>query len=304
MAVRKDTIFERFLAPVFRFVLDDEAMVRLYKSTDWDRERDRFLNPSVVYPDYYSNQNVHGIEGGYLNPNAAVSYDPITQYVLPPSEELVRHGLINGVKCQPRRILDLGCGTGSMTLMLKRAFPHAAVMGLDLSPYMLVVANKKAHQEGLNIQLRHGNAEYSGFADASFDLVTISLLFHETPPTVSQAILRECFRLLTVGGEVVVLDGNQKILRQTQWLTEIFEEPYIKSYAAGSVESWMSAAGFGAVQTEDVWLVNQVTRGVKPIPGREASRAAGRDRVSVVEYPEVPDEIPDLGDLPGVVTPA
>jgi ubiquinone/menaquinone biosynthesis C-methylase UbiE len=43
--------------------------------------------------------------------------------------------------------------------MLKQAFPQAVVIGLDLSPYMLVVADYKAQQTGLNIQWQHGLAE-------------------------------------------------------------------------------------------------------------------------------------------------
>jgi ubiquinone/menaquinone biosynthesis C-methylase UbiE len=117
----------------------------------------------------------------------------------------------------------------------------------------------------LEVQFLHGNAEQTGFPDASFDLVTASLLFHETPPEVSCIILQECFRLLQPGGEVLILDGNQSNLRWADWLTEIFEEPYIKAYAAGSVDAWMGTAGFGDVRTEDVWWTNQVTRGVKPL---------------------------------------
>ena len=295
MAVRKDTIFERFLSPIVRLMIDEEALRRLYENIDWEKESDRISQPNLVYPEYYSSQNFHGIERGYLNPSAAVSYDPITQYVLPPSEAIVRQGLISAVMGVPRRILDLGCGTGSTTLMLKQAFPQAEVIGMDLSPYMIVVAEMKAQKAGLNIQWRHGNAEQTGFPNASFDLVTASLLFHETPPTVSQSILRESFRLLTVGGQVIVLDGNQKTLRQTEWLTDVFEEPYIKSYAAGNLDAWMGSAGFGAVQTDDVWLVNQVTRGVKPLPGQYPQR--------VNQWQNASDRVPDF-DLEGFPAPA
>jgi ubiquinone/menaquinone biosynthesis C-methylase UbiE len=266
MAVRKDTIFERYLAPFVKtFLIDKDGLQRFYESIDWDTASSRFRNPTLTYPDYYTSQNFHSIEKGYLSVEAAVSYDPITQYALPPNETLVRQALVDAIQTQPRRILDLGCGTGSTTLLLKRAFPYSEVIGLDLSPYMLVVADYKAKKEGLNIQWRHGLAEKTEFPDASFDLVTISLLFHETPPAISRKILRECFRLLTVGGEVVVLDGNQKVLRQTEWLTQIFEEPYINNYASESVDAWMGAAGFGAVRTQDVWWVHQVTRAVKPL---------------------------------------
>ena len=201
---------------------------------------------------------------------------------LPPGEALVRQGLLDAIQSKPRRILDLGCGTGSTTLLLKQAFPEAEVIGLDLSPYMLVVAEHKAKQSGLEIEWRHANAEQTGFPIASFDLVTASLLFHETPPAIAQSILRESDRLLTVGGELLILDGSQKTLRQTEWLTQIFEEPYIQDYAAGSLDAWMGAAGLSAVRTQDLWWLHQVTRGVKalPIQSMEFPRAESIDSSS------------------------
>lgn len=269
---RQDTIWELFLSPVVRFFINEEELKRYYESIDWQQESDRFRRADVTIPAYYSSQNFHGIEKGYLNPGAAVSYDPVTQYVLPPNETLVRQGLLDRIRVKPRRILDLGCGTGSTTLMLKQTFPQAQVIGLDLSPYMLVRAEDKANKAGLDIQWRHGNAEHTGFPDASFDLVTASLLFHETPPAVTQAILLECFRLLTVGGEVLILDGSQKTLRNLDWLNNIFEEPYIRDFAAGSVDAWMGKAGFEAVQTDEIWGIHQVTRGVKPLMQKTGDR--------------------------------
>ena len=271
MAVQ-DTTWERFLSPIVRFFINEEELRRYADSIDWQKESDRFRRPDVTIPTYYSSQNFHGIEGGYLNSGAAVTYDPVTQYVLPPNETLVRQGLVDRIRVKPRRILDLGCGTGSTTLMLKQALTQAQVIGLDLSPYMLVRAEDKANKAGLDIRWRHGNAEHTGFPDASFDLVTASLLFHETPPAVTQAILLECFRLLTVGGEVLILDGSQKTLRNLDWLNNIFEEPYIRDFAAGSVDAWMGKAGFEAVQTDEIWGIHQVTRGVKPLMQKRGDR--------------------------------
>jgi ubiquinone/menaquinone biosynthesis C-methylase UbiE len=265
MPTQTNTIFQRFLAPLMGVLINRDELEQIYKNTDWEVATQQFSDPAMTYPDYYQQANFHGIEGGYLTAGAAVSYDPVTQYALPPSEALVRQAAIAAIQSQPRRILDLGCGTGSNTLLLKQKFPAAEVIGLDLSPYMLVVAAEKAQTEGLEIHWRHGQAEKMGYPDASFDLVTASLLFHETPVEVTKAILRESYRLLTVGGEAVVLDGSQKLLRQASWLTNIFEEPYIQAYAAGSMDAWMGAAGFGAVLTEDVWWLHQVTRGVKPL---------------------------------------
>lgn len=265
MPVRKDTIFEQYLAPVVRFLINEDELRQFADSIDWQVESDRIRNPNLTYPDYYS-QHFHSIEGGYLNLSAAVTYDSITQYVLPPNETWVRQSLIDAIRVKPLRILDLGCGTGSTTLMLKQAFPNAEVIGLDLSPYMLIVAEHKAKKANLAIQWQHNNAGETRLAPGSFDLITAALLFHELPPDRSQAVLRECFRLLKTGGEVLILDGNQKTLRQAEWLTQVFEEPYIQAYARGSVDAWMGSAGFGAIQTEEFWWMHQVTRGVKPLP--------------------------------------
>ncbi|GAB4231253.1 MAG: class I SAM-dependent methyltransferase [Stanieria sp.] len=272
MAVRQDTLWQKFLQPIFNVLIERESLQQLAESIDWQTESDRLTNSDLVYPQYYSSQNFHGIKNGYLTSGAAVTYDPVTQYVLPPNETWVRQDLIQVIAGKPRRILDLGCGTGSTTIMLKQAFPDAEVIGLDLSPYMLVMAEYKAKQAGLNIQWQHGKAEATNFANQQFDLVTASLLFHETPPAISQAILEECFRLLVPGGQVIILDGNQKTLRHTEWLTNIFEEPYIQAYAAGSVDAWLGAAGFENIRTEEVWWTNQVSWGQKPIPSNNPNQ--------------------------------
>ncbi|MGB3237304.1 MAG: class I SAM-dependent methyltransferase [Geitlerinemataceae cyanobacterium] len=273
MATTKNTLWDRFLSPIVRTFIDEEALQKFDRSVDWEVEVDRLCDSTLVYPDYYQSQNFHGIGGGYLTSGAAVTYDPITRYVLPPSETWVRQSAIDAITVKPRRILDLGCGTGSQTLLLKQAFPQAETIGLDFSPYMLFMSKYKAQQAGLDIGWRHGDAENTGFADGTFDLITLALVFHETPTEISQAILRECYRLLNPGGEVIVLDGNQQTLRHTDWLTEVFEEPYIKEYSAGNVAVWMQQAGFAAVTTRDFWWIHQITRGVKPILATQPNSA-------------------------------
>lgn len=265
MATRQDTLWEKFLQPIFGFLIDREALKKLSESIDWETESDRLRDPNLIYPKYYSSQNFHGIEGGYLNSGAAVTYDPVTKHALPPNEDWNREAVVKAIMGNPARIIDLGCGTGSTTIILKQAFPQAEVIGLDLSPQMLVMSEYKAQQAGLEIQWMHGLAEATPFADNEFDVVTASLLFHETPTAIARAILQEAYRLLKPGGQVIILDGHQKTLRNTTWLTDIFEEPYIKEYAAGSVDAWLGQTGFDRVLTEDVWWTNQLSTGVKSI---------------------------------------
>ena len=271
MAIPQNLLWERFLSPVVRFLIDEEGLERYALSIDWKKQSARFTRADVAIPSYYSNYKFRGIEGGYLNPKVVVSYDPIIQYLLPPNETLVRQALIDAIQVQPRRILDLGCGTGSTTLMLKQAFPEAEVIGLDLSAYMLVRADHKATSAGLEIVWRHGNAEKTALSDAAFDLVTASLLFREIPTAVSQAILHECFRLLVAGGQVLILDSHQKALRQLEWLNDVIEEPYLREYATLNLDESMVKAGFATLPTQDVWWIHQINSGVKPLSKQDVT---------------------------------
>ena len=282
MTVRTDTLWEQFLKPIVGSFIDGEAINDLQTSIDWETESDRIANPNLEYPDYYRSQNFHGIQGGYLTSSAAVTYDPITRYFVPPHETWVREDAIKQIKGNPQRILDLGCGTGSTTVLLQETFPNAEVIGLDLSPYMLIMAERKAKEKQLPIRWYHGKAEETGLDGETFDLVTASLLFHETPVEISKAILRESFRLLKGGGEFLLLDGNQDTLRDSEWLTNIFEEPYIQDYAKGNVESWLETTGFVATETEIVWGIHQVNWGRKPQPVAKSSP------VTVEENDDIP----------------
>lgn len=245
---------------------DNEA---LYHRIDWEREIAKFQQPDLIYPDYYTSQNFHGIEGGYLSRIAPITYDTVAAWASPPHETWVRQQLMaeigrdNDTNTTPHRILDLGCGTGSQTLMLKRAVPTATVTGVDLSPYMLWMADYKAQQAGLAIEWANGLAEATTLPGGIFDLITICFLFHETPPQIARSILTECYRLLRSGGRVLILDGNQQILRHANWLIELFREPYSQAYAAEDVTDWVRAAGFTTVQTRYFGWIQQLTSGTK-----------------------------------------
>ena len=269
--MEEETIWQRFLQPIFSLLMDESGLQRLSNSINWKQECDLLKDENLIYPDYYQSQNFHGITGGYLTSSAAVSYDEVTKFVLAPNETWIREEIINSIQGQPRKILDLGCGTGSSTLLLKQAFPNAEVIGLDLSPYMLAIAKYKSNRAGLKIEWLHGLAENTKLLAESFDLVTASLLFHETPASISKEIVKEAYRLLTPGGQVIILDGNQESLRQTPWLTNVFEEPYIQEYAQGNLDAWFGFAGFEVIRTAQVWWMNQISLGVKPLPVKRPS---------------------------------
>ncbi len=242
------TILENpILLPFLRLVVGafiGKDNFKLFDSVDWHQESDCLVPKVYNYPQYHISKNFHGIGGGYLNAIAPVTYDAVTRFAAPPNEDKLRQQAISSIKNKPRNILDLGCGTGSSTLMLKKAFPQGKVTGLDISPYMLVMAEQKAKQANLVIDWQQGIAEASSFDDESFDLISIAFLFHETPVEISQAILQECQRLLKPGGQIIVIDGNQQRLRHTPWLIKLFCEPYSEVYAAGNIDDWLKDANF------------------------------------------------------------
>ena len=250
------------LLPFLRIIvggLIGKDSLKLYDTIDWQQASNSFATANFNYPEYYISKNFHGIEGGYLNAIAPVTYDAVTRFAAPPNENRLRQKAIESIQNQPQTILDLGCGTGSSTIVLKQAFPNAEVIGLDISPYMLVMAQHKAKKANLAIDWQQGLAEAGNFADELFDLISIAFLFHETPVDISQAILQECQRLLKPGGQMVIVDGNQQRLRHTPWLIDLFREPYSQVYAAGNIDDWLKDANFNRIKTKPVGWISQLT---------------------------------------------
>jgi ubiquinone/menaquinone biosynthesis C-methylase UbiE len=104
------------------------------------------------------------------------------------------------------RVLDIGCGTGSMAVMIKRMHPTAEVVGIDPDPMALSVAERKAKHAGLAVDFDRGFADHMPYADASFDRVFSSFMFHHLAVDEKSATLGEIRRVLKAGGSLHLLD--------------------------------------------------------------------------------------------------
>jgi ubiquinone/menaquinone biosynthesis C-methylase UbiE len=102
------------------------------------------------------------------------------------------------------RVLDIACGTGEPSISLAALIGSGEVIGIDLSPEPLKIADQRATQRGLaNVSFRQADAHQLPFPDSSFDRITsrLGVMFFSDLP---QAIV-EMHRVLKPGGKAVLL---------------------------------------------------------------------------------------------------
>ena len=104
------------------------------------------------------------------------------------------------------RVLDVGCGTGTLAVEIKRCYPDIDVTGLDPDPKGLARARRKAERAGVSIRLDRGFGDALPYANATFDRVFSSMMFHHLPKDEKPTMLAEVHRVLKAGGQLEFLD--------------------------------------------------------------------------------------------------
>lgn len=135
-------------------------------------------------------------------------YDPVV--ALTTREKTWKRELLRELNPLPgQRILDLGCGTGTLALMIKGSQPGAEVDGLDADPVMLDRARRKSSEAGVDIRLRTGFAQDLPYEDDAFDAVVSSLFFHHLDRAQKIAAFLEIDRVTVPGGHVRIADWGR-----------------------------------------------------------------------------------------------
>jgi ubiquinone/menaquinone biosynthesis C-methylase UbiE len=147
------------------------------------------------------------------NPKWTKYYD--TTVALLTREQRWRSAAVRQLRLEPGDVVvDLGCGTASLAILMKRCQPGARIIGVDPDPEVLAIARAKVRKAGLDIEDIEDIEFVQGMGDEAAELVgpgaatktVSSLVLHQCPVPMKTAIITNMFKLLRPGGEMVIAD--------------------------------------------------------------------------------------------------
>ena len=131
-------------------------------------------------------------------------YDPLSKLL---GLDHARRALVEQAELRAfQHVLDVGCGTGTLAVLIKQEHPSVDVIGLDPDPRAIERAERKAFRAGAPVRFDQGFADALMYRDASFDRVFSSLMFHHLEPANQEPVLREIRRVLKPGGRLEFVD--------------------------------------------------------------------------------------------------
>jgi len=153
-------------------------------------------------------------------------------------------------------IADVGCGTGTLAVFISNVEPQAEVIGVDPDPEVLAVARRKS--TGKSVQWRQGMGDTLAetLGTEVVDGITSSLVLHQCPVPMKEAILASMFTALRLGGRLVIADFG---LQRTALMRNLFRIVQLadgksdtQPNADGILPELISAAGFHDVREAEV----------------------------------------------------
>ncbi|MBE9546263.1 MAG: class I SAM-dependent methyltransferase [Proteobacteria bacterium] len=101
------------------------------------------------------------------------------------------------------QVLDIGCGTGTLDLMLFKLLDNGSICGIDVSSEMVKQAKRKTQRSGCKINYKGGNAKELPYKSDVFDVVFTSLMYHHLTYEEKEETLKEIHRVLKLTGRYI-----------------------------------------------------------------------------------------------------
>jgi ubiquinone/menaquinone biosynthesis C-methylase UbiE len=174
-------------------------------------------------------------------------YDPIVKLL---GAEAARAALLDQAALQRAdRVLDIGCGTGTLATRIKQLYPDVTVAGLDPDPKALVRARRKAQRAGTSVQFDQGFSDALPYPAASFDRVFSSFMFHHLPADQREKTLREVRRVLAPRGSLHLLDFDRPDQPPARSLAaRIHSSKHLRDNSENNILGLMKQAGLVGVK--------------------------------------------------------
>lgn len=174
-------------------------------------------------------------------------YDPVVQWTTRErafKTELLRQAHLRAGD----QVLDLACGTATLTIAAKQTRPDAEIIGVDGDGEILGRARTKAREAGVALNFDRALSQRLPYADSRFDTVLSSLFFHHLDRKAKLATLREAQRVLKPGGWLRVADwgrAGNPLMRALFLLVQVLDGfETTADNVAGRLPEFMADAGF------------------------------------------------------------
>lgn len=170
-------------------------------------------------------------------------YDPLVRLL---GADTARRALLDQAALLPNyRVLDVGCGTGTLAILIKRLYPSTEVIGFDPDPKALTQARRKAARASVSIRFEEGFSDELPYPEESFDRVFSSFMFHHLQADDREKMLREIRRVLRPQGSLHMLDFEVGAHKHGPLAHLLHSSDRLKDNSEGRILTLITRAGFG-----------------------------------------------------------
>jgi len=171
------------------------------------------------------------------------------------------------------KVLDFGCGTGTLSIMMHKSHPFADIYGVDVDDKVLRIAKKKVIRSNANVKLINITPQKIDFQNDYFERVISSLVFHHLTDQQKRQSLYELYRILKPGGKILIADWGKPrniVMRAVFYIIQIFDGfETTTSNVKGKLPDFIKESGF--MKVENVKYFNTIFgtlwiyKAIKPI---------------------------------------